>query len=55
VCLHRLFEEQADGMEGVQNAIDTFNAQTGSNLRSAEDLFKDIPVEADAIEALMNR
>jgi hypothetical protein len=36
-----IFEEQADGMAGVQNAIDTFNAQTGANLRSAEDLFKD--------------
>jgi hypothetical protein len=36
-----IFEEQADGMVGVQNAIDTFNAQTGSDLRSAEDLFKD--------------
>jgi Immune inhibitor A-like, MAM domain len=36
-----IFEEQADGMQGVQNAIDTFNAMTGANLRSAEDLFKD--------------
>ena len=44
-----IFEEQADGMEGVQNAIDTFNAQTGSDLRSAEELFKDwvIAVYAD--------
>jgi hypothetical protein len=36
-----VFEEQADGMEGVQNAIDSYNAQTGSDLRSAEDLFRD--------------
>jgi hypothetical protein len=36
-----IFEEQADGMEGVQNAIDAFNTQTGGDLRSAEDLFKD--------------
>jgi hypothetical protein len=36
-----IFEEPADGMEGVQNAIDTFNTLTGANLRSAEDLFKD--------------
>jgi hypothetical protein len=36
-----IFEEQADGMAGVQNAIDTFNAETGADLRSAEDLFKD--------------
>jgi len=36
-----IFEEQADSLEGVQNAIDAFNAQTGSELRSATDLFKD--------------
>lgn len=36
-----IFEEQADGMDGVQAAIDEFNAQTGANLRSATDLFKD--------------
>jgi len=44
-----IFEEEADGMEGVQNAIDTFNAQTGADLRSAEELFKDwvIAIYAD--------
>ena len=36
-----IFAEQADGMDGVQNAIDTFNAQTGSDLRDADVLFKD--------------
>ena len=36
-----IFEEEADGLEGIQNAIDTFNAQTGADLRSAIDLFKD--------------
>ena len=36
-----IFEEQADGMNGVQNAINTFNAQTGAGLRSAEELFQD--------------
>jgi immune inhibitor InhA-like protein len=36
-----IFAEQADGMDGVQNAIDTFNAETGADLRSAEELFKD--------------
>jgi hypothetical protein len=36
-----IFAEQADGMEGVQNAIDDFNAQTGSDLESAAELFKD--------------
>ena len=36
-----IFQNAADGMEGVQAAIDQFNAITGANLRSAEDLFKD--------------
>ena len=36
-----IFEEEADSVEGIQNAIDTFNAMTGSELRSVEDLFKD--------------
>lgn len=36
-----IFEEQADGMEGVQNAIDTYNAMTGAGLRSSTDLFED--------------
>ena len=44
-----IFEEAADGMEGVQNAIDTFNEMPGADLRSAEDLFKDwvIAIYAD--------
>ena len=37
-----IFQNQADGMAGVQAAIDQFNAQTsGPDLRSAEDLFRD--------------
>jgi hypothetical protein len=36
-----IFENPADGMDGVQAAIDAFNAQTGADLRSAEELFKD--------------
>jgi hypothetical protein len=37
-----IFEEQADGMIGVQNAIDAFNAATsGPDLRTAEELFQD--------------
>jgi hypothetical protein len=36
-----IFQNQADGMVGVQAAIDQFNAQTGAHLRSAKDLFKD--------------
>jgi hypothetical protein len=36
-----IFENQADGMDGVQAAIDEFNAQTGADLRSAEELYQD--------------
>ena len=36
-----IFAEQDDGMIGVQNAIDDFNAGPGPDLRSAEDLFQD--------------
>lgn len=36
-----IFEEQADGMQGVQNAIDTFNSETGANLPTAMQLFQD--------------
>lgn len=42
LLIKTIFAEQADGMEGVQNAIDTFNAATsGPDLRSAEELFQD--------------
>jgi hypothetical protein len=36
-----IFQNAADGMAGVQAAIDQFNAQTGANLRSATELFQD--------------
>src|SRR5215213_9487925 len=38
-----IFEEQADGMEGVQKAIDTYNANNGTapDLRDADVLFQD--------------
>ena len=36
-----IFEEQADGMEGVQNAITTYNAGPEADLRSAAELFQD--------------
>ena len=36
-----IFAEQGDGMIGVQNAIDDFNAGPGPDLRSAEELFQD--------------
>ncbi|MCW3840906.1 immune inhibitor A [Micromonospora yasonensis] len=41
LLIKKIFEEQADGMAGVQNAIDSFNAATGAHLRSAADLFRD--------------
>ncbi len=41
LLIQYIFQEDADGMEGVQLAIDRFNAETGGDLRSAEDLFKD--------------
>jgi hypothetical protein len=36
-----IFQNAADGMDGVQAAIEEFNALTGADLRSAEELFKD--------------
>ena len=41
LLLKLIFQNQADGMEGVQAAIDEFNERTGADLRSAEELFKD--------------
>lgn len=36
-----IFENELDGMEGVQAAIDAFNDETGAELRTAEELFQD--------------
>ncbi|WP_345203486.1 hypothetical protein [Fodinibacter luteus] len=36
-----IFENELDGMAGVQAAIDEFNERTGAKLRSAEELFQD--------------
>ena len=41
LLIHKIFNERANGMEGVQNAIDAFNSETGSDLRSARTLFQD--------------
>ncbi|MFH5821232.1 hypothetical protein [Georgenia sp. AZ-5] len=55
-----VFAEQADSMEGVQNAIDEFNARTGADLGSAAELFQDWAVtmrlddEASALWDLEN-
>jgi hypothetical protein len=36
-----IFEEQADGMDGVQNAIDAYNAGPEADLPTAAELFQD--------------
>lgn len=36
-----IFENQADGMDGVQAAIDEFNAETGAELRDVTALYQD--------------
>jgi hypothetical protein len=41
LLIKRIFQNQGDGMAGVQAAIDAFNAETRSGLRSARDLFQD--------------
>jgi hypothetical protein len=43
LLIKRIFENQADGMDGVQAAINQYNAENGTapDLRSAEDLFRD--------------
>lgn len=41
LLIKTIFAEQADGMIGVQNAIDAFNAGPGADLRSAKELFQD--------------
>jgi hypothetical protein len=41
LLIKRIFEEQANDMPGVQAAIDSFNAETGGDLRSAKELFQD--------------
>jgi len=41
LLIKKIFKEPADGMTGVQNAINAFNTATGAYLRSANDLFKD--------------
>lgn len=41
LLIRTIFEEPGNGMTGVQAAIDRFNAETGSDLRSAKELFQD--------------
>jgi len=50
LLIKRIFEHQADSIDGVQAAIDQFNSETGANLPSAADLFKDwaLAVKLDA-------
>lgn len=50
LLIKKIFQNQADSMAGVQAAIDEFNSETGANLPSAADLFKDwaVTVKLDA-------
>ena len=41
LLIKNIFEEPLNGMEGVQAAIDAFNAETGEDLRPVEELFQD--------------
>ena len=47
LLIKTIFEEQANSMQGVQAAIDSYNARTGSDLRSAKELFADWAVTMD--------
>jgi hypothetical protein len=50
-----IFAEPADGMEGVQNAIDTWNAGPGKDLPSAANLYKDWAVTMYLDDEASNR
>ncbi|MEU1973189.1 hypothetical protein ABZ477_16155 [Microbacterium sp. NPDC019599] len=41
LLIKRIFENQADGIDGVQAAIDQFNAETGGDLRDVKTLYQD--------------
>ncbi|PWC06621.1 hypothetical protein [Mycetocola zhujimingii] len=41
LLIQRIFENQGDGIDGVQAAIDLFNAESGAALRTADELFQD--------------
>lgn len=41
LLIKKIFTEPANGVEGVQAAIDDFNAETGANLRGVQELFQD--------------
>ncbi len=41
LLIKRIFENQGDGMDGVQAAIDQFNAETGADLRDVTSLYQD--------------
>ena len=46
LLIKRVFEHQADGIEGVQAAIDQFNAETGATLPDVATLYQDFAVAA---------
>ena len=41
LLIKKIFEEQGNGMVGVQQAIDDYNAATGDDLGTAKELFED--------------
>ncbi len=41
LLIKKIFSEPKNGIEGVQQAIDDFNAETGGDLRSVDELFQD--------------
>ena len=56
LLIKKIFENQADGMEGVQAGIDAFDAATtGPKLRSARELFEDWAVTVYLDDERSNR
>ena len=55
LLIKKIFEEQANGMSGVQRAINSFNAATGGNLPTAKALFEDWAVTMYLDDEASNR
>ncbi len=55
LLIKRIFEEQANGMNGVQRAINSFNAATGGSLPTAKALFEDWAVTMYLDDEASNR
>ena len=55
LLIKKIFEEQANGMSGVQRAINSFNAATGGSLPTAKALFEDWAVTMYLDDEASNR